>query len=164
MAGVTLSVNLSIDAALSGAGNFAAGKAGAAIRKAFAMAPGSATVDQADLLYAADRNLTGSASENLDLNGVLVSPIGGTISAAEVVLIYVEAVTNGVTVGAAASNTFNGPLNAAGTLTLNQGEWTVLSSRNGWPVTDATGDLLKVAPTGATATYRIVIVARSVAR
>lgn len=164
MAGVNLSVNLSMDAALSGSGTFVSGKAGITVRKSFSQAPGSATVDQSDLLYADQRTLGNNATENLDLAGVLVSPIGGTITAAEVTAIYFEVVSGQIIVGAAASNGFFGPLNAAGTLSLNAGDFVPLLSRAGWPVTATTGDLLKVAAGSAGAVYKVVIVGRTVAR
>jgi len=164
MAGVTLNASFSMDASVSGAAGIASPRAGTAVRKSFSMAPGTATVDQADLEYAATRVLANSATENLDLAGVLTSPIGTTIAAAEVVAMYFEVTAGQLIIGAAASNGFFGPLNAAGTITLNAGEWIPMFSRSGWPVTATTGDLLKVTAGAAGATYNVVIVARSVAR
>lgn len=162
MSGVTLNMSLAIDASLSGTGDFP-GRVGIPVRKTFSMAPGTASVDESDLLFADDRALTASTSENLDLAGVLTSPLGTTVTAAEITMLYFEALTNGIVIGNV-TNGFVGPLGATGTLTLQEGEFVALTSRSGWTVTAATGDLVKVAPTGVTASYRVIIVGRSVAR
>ena len=129
---------------------------------------GTAATDEADVLYSKTRTISASGSENLDLTGALTDAFGATVAAAEVVAIYVKAHAgnaNDVVVGGAASNAFNGPLSANGTLTIKPGEFTVLTNKAGWPVVAGTGDILKVANSGAgtSVTYTIVIVGRSVA-
>lgn len=163
--GVTLAASLSLNATVVGSHALTPGAAGVAISKSLEMSPGSASLDQADVMFADQRNLAASGSETLDLTGTLLNPLGATVTEAEVVAIYLEALTGGIVVGAAAANGFFGPLNAAGTLTLNAGEFVLLSSRAGYPVVAATGDLLKIAAAGAAAaTYKVVIVGRSVAQ
>lgn len=163
-AGVNLAASLNIQATLIGSHALAAGAAGALFRKSFTMLPGSATLDQCDLMFADTRTLTAAQSENLDMTGTLLSPLGATFSAAEIVAMYFEVTTGQIVIGAASANGFFGPLNATGTYTLNAGEYVPWFSRNGWPVTAATADLLKVLGGAAGAVYNVLIAGRSVAR
>lgn len=163
-AGVNLASSLNIQATLIGTHAVAAGAAAATVKKSFAMLPGSGTVDQADLMFVDQRTLTAAQTENLDMAGTLLSPLGATIAAAEVVMMYFEVISGQIVIGAASANGFFGPLNSTGTITLNAGDFVPLFSRNGWLVTAATADLLKVLAGAAGAVYEVIIVARSVAR
>lgn len=169
MAGVRATLNVSLAAVLTaGAVAGVAPRFRTNINRTLEFTPGTATKDQADLFYEATRTLAASATENLDLNGVLINPLGGAFPAAEIVAIYVEADaanTNNVVVGAAGSNPFIGPMSGTGTLTLRPGEFCLFSSREGWAVTASTGDLLKVANSaaGTAVNYTIVIIGRTVA-
>ncbi|WP_316188322.1 MULTISPECIES: hypothetical protein [unclassified Bradyrhizobium] len=121
---------------------------------------------KADIAFSDDRALSVSTSENLDLSGALVDAFGQTINAGKIKAIMIdnqEASGGTLTVGAAASNTFNGPFSGATmSVDIKPGDRAVFVSRAGWPVTAATGDILKVA-CGAqgSAVYRITIVASS---
>ena len=116
--------------------------------------PQGVAVGQADVVFADTRTLAASASENLDLNGTaLQSVTGANLALVKVKAIYLRAAdgnTNSVVFGNAATNAFNGPLSAAATITVPPGGEILLTAPpNGWPVVAATGDLLKIANSGA---------------
>lgn len=121
---------------------------------------------QADLLYAASRTLVASATDNLDLSGVLTDALGSVLAMVKVVAIYVrprDANTSDLTVGNGV-NPFVGPFGAAAhTLTLTPGSPLMLTNlKTGWTVTPATGDILKIVNgAAAAATYDIVILGRT---
>jgi hypothetical protein len=117
-------------------------------------------------LFKDTRTIAASASENLDLTGVLTDAFGATVANAEVIAIYVKAAaanTNSVIIGNVA-NGFVGPLGATGTYTVLPGDFFLATSQAGWAVTAATGDLLKIANSagGTSVTYDVVIIGRSV--
>ncbi|MHC2578228.1 hypothetical protein ACVI1J_009682 [Bradyrhizobium diazoefficiens] len=121
---------------------------------------------KADIAFMDTRTLAASTSENLDLAGALVDAFGATIAAAKVKAIMIEnpeASLSTLTVGAAASNTFNGPFSGAThSVDLKPGDRVLFVSRTGWPVTAATGDLLKVANgAGGSVNYNIEFIAAS---
>lgn len=122
--------------------------------------------NQATAVFSDTRTLAASASEDLDLAGVLVGPLGDTLTFTAVKTIYVKAAagnTNNVIVGGASSNAFTGPLGGTTpTITLppNGGVLLVNPTAAGWTVTAGTGDLLKIANSaGSTSvSYDIVII------
>lgn len=124
---------------------------------------------KADKLFADHRSLAASASESLDLAGVLADPLGATLTFAHVKALYVHAAaanTNDVCVGGAASNTFVGPFADATDVACVKPGGTLLvtaPASAGWTVTASTGDLLKVANSGGTTgvAYDVVIVGTS---
>lgn len=126
-------------------------------------------IGNANLVYSGSRTLAASATENLDLAGVLTDPFGDVITPAEIVAIHISASgdnTNNVVIGNAATNGFVGPLGATGTYTVAPGEYVTFVSEKGWGVTAGTADLLKVANSagGSSVKYTIVIVGRTVAK
>jgi len=169
MAGVSANIGQTLTAKVTGSATGAATPvAGVSISHALQLEAGTAALGKADLLYTATRTLAASATENLDLTGVLVGPVGTAFNAAEVVAIVVEAAaanTNTVVIGGAASNAFLGPFAlATDTLKVKPGQWLFLTDTTGWPVTAGTGDLLKVTngAAGTAVTYTITVIARSV--
>jgi hypothetical protein len=115
--------------------------------------PGAAA-GQANLVFADNRTIAASANDDIDLNGSLPAPFGGTIGFTAVRAIIIRAAagnTNNLVVGAAASNPFVGPFGAAAhTLAIRPGDELVLTARNaGWTVTPATADILRIANGGA---------------
>ena len=93
---------------------------------------------------------------------------GNTITFVRVkglLVVAAAANTNNVVVGAAAGSPWVGMLNSTGTITLPPGYWHAGggSGAGGWPVVATTGDLLKIANSGAgtSVTYDIVIVGAS---
>lgn len=128
---------------------------------------GTDAVNKADILFSDTRTLAASATEDLDLAGVLADAFGATIAAAEIVAIFVKAAagnTNSVIVGAATAP-FAGPLGATGTYTIRPGEYYLAVSQTGWAVGAGTTDDLKIANSGGATgvTYNIVILGRTVA-
>lgn len=169
VAGVTASISVNIQAVQAGTGDLGTPRAPVNVNALLQLVAGTDTTQKADILFADTRTLAASATENLDLAGVLAGALGGTITAAEVVAIYVKAAaenTNNVVAFGAASNAFNGPLSGTTPkLTLAPGDFALLTSKSGWGVTAGTGDLLLVANSaaGTSVAYDIVIICRSVA-
>jgi hypothetical protein len=111
---------------------------------------------QANLVFADQRTLAASASEELDLDGgALLDPFGVALAFKRVKALVVCAAagnTNKVIVGGAAANAFVGPFGAANnTLAVDPGGSVLIASPTaaGWLVTAGTGDLLKIANGGA---------------
>jgi hypothetical protein len=120
---------------------------------------------QANKIWRATRTLVASATEELDLAGVLADSFGNVLTFASVKAIMVSAAaanTNNVIVGGAATNAV--PLfgDVTDTVAVPPGGVFALGSpaANGWPVTAATADKLKIANSaGSTSvTYDIVII------
>lgn len=131
------------------------------------LTPGTAA-QKADKMLADQRTLAASATENLDLAGTLADPLGVTVTFAKVKAIYVRAAaanTNNVCVGGAASNAFVGPFADATDVVCVRpgGVLLVTAPAGGWTVTASTGDLLKVANSGAGTgvTYDVIIIGTS---
>jgi hypothetical protein len=169
MSGVAGTINIAADLRLIGAGDLGNPVAPVKVSKAIDITPGAAAFGQADILWSDQRTLAASGTENLDLAGVLTGLLGGTVTAAEITGIYLEADagnTNDVAFFGAASNAFNGPLSGTTPkLTLGPGDPAFIGSKKGWPVTPGTGDILLVANSGGTTgvTYKIIVYGRTVA-
>lgn len=167
-AGVTADIAVSIRASLAGAADLGTPQVPANVDFLQQFIAGTDTTSKADLMFADTRTLAASATENLDMAGVLTTGLGAVITAAEVVAIWVKAAatnTNNVVVGGAASNAFSGPF--TGTTpkaNLQPGNAMLFTCPQGWPVTAGTGDILLIANSGAGTgvDYDIVIIARTV--
>lgn len=135
--------------------------------KAMAFANGTGA-NQADIVFADSRTLAASATEDLDLAGVLADAFGATITAAELVAVIVYADptnTNDVVIGAALQPValFGG---TAGTIAVRPGGIFVIAAPNAaGQLTVGAGatDDLKIANSGAgtAVTYQIIVLARS---
>lgn len=109
--------------------------------------------NQADDFWGDQRSLAASASEDLDLNGVLINAFGVTVAAAKLRAFAIEAdinnnAANNLIVGNAAANGWFPWLGAAAhTVTLFPGARLVYSNQKGagLAVTAATADKLKFA-------------------
>jgi hypothetical protein len=124
----------------------------------------------ADRMFSDTRTIVASSNDDLDLAGVLTDAFGATLTFARVKGIYIAAAatnTNNVLIGAG-TNPFINWLNAAGIITLRPGAFTMFgvgaADATGAAVTPATGDILRIANSGAgtTVNYDIVIVGASV--
>lgn len=124
----------------------------------------------ADLRFTDTRTLSASATEDLDLAGVLTDAFGATLTFARVKGLFISAAatnSNNVIVGAASSNAWASLLNATGTITLRPGASLALiagaADATTYAVTAGTGDLLKVANSagGSSVSYDIVIIGAS---
>ncbi|MFC8491783.1 hypothetical protein ACFUJU_13470 [Streptomyces sp. NPDC057235] len=125
----------------------------------------------ANRVWTATRTLAASASEDLDLAGVLTDAFGATVSFAKVKGLMVTAAdtnSNNVIIGGASSNGFISWVGAAThTVTVRPGGALALlagsADATGYAVTASTGDLLKVANSGggSSVTYSIAIIGTS---
>lgn len=121
---------------------------------------------QADKAFHDQRTLAASATEDLDLAGILTDVFGAAITFVRIKGLFVAAAatnTNNVIIGAG-TNPWATLLSATGTVTLKPGGYCGFGAGAGdavgWPVTAATGDILKVAnsSSGTSVTYDVVIV------
>jgi hypothetical protein len=162
----SLSMAASVD--LSKALDLTTARDGLAFRRAVQLNDGTG-VGKADRVFHDRRTLAASATEDLDLAGVLLDAFGATITFARIKGLFISAAaanTNNVVVGAA-TNAWATLLSATGTLTLRPGASVGAmagpADTNAYAVTAGTADLLKVANSGAgsTVSYDIVIVGSS---
>ncbi len=129
--------------------------------------------NQADLLFIDERTVTTAANDDLDLAGVLTSAFGATITAAELVAVFVinrprsgTANTTNLTIGGGSNPVVGflggttptiGPIRPGGFVMIGCGDAAGIGA-----VTAGTGDILRIANSaGASATYQIAIIARS---
>lgn len=123
----------------------------------------------ADLSWSDRRTLGPSATEDLDLAGLLTGPFGATITFARIRALLVvtdPANVNNVVVGGQAVNGWLGPFGAlAHTIAIQPGDFLLQTARGAtaWPVTAGTADLLRVANSGAGTgvEYEIVLIGAS---
>ena len=168
MAGTRGDIRFSMDLTQVGSNDLGSPKMAVSVDKILSVVAGTDATNKANLLFTDRRTLAASANEDLDLAGVLTDAFGATLTAAEIVAIFVSAAaanTNSVNVTRPASNGFIGPFLAAGDgVAVKPGEWQAFISQSGWAVTAATGDLLNIANSaaGTAVTYDIVIVGRTV--
>ncbi|WEH40796.1 hypothetical protein [Streptomyces sp. AM 2-1-1] len=125
---------------------------------------------KADRIFHDRRLLNASGTEDLDLAGALVDAFGATITFARIKGLVVTAATantNSVVIGAASTNAWATLLNVTGTITLRPGAAVALMAGaadvTAYGVTASTGDLLKIANSGAgsSVSYDIVIIGAS---
>lgn len=147
------------------------GSATGTVSKAFeAVLASGVGAGQADKVFADTRTLAASASEDLDLAGVLLDPLGAALTFVKVKGLLIkaaEANTNDVVVGNSATNTWATLLNSTGTVKVRPGAVLAVfagkADATAYGVTGATGDLLKVANGGAgtAVSYDIVVIGTS---
>lgn len=167
MAGVTGSFTITIDLKQVKDADLSHPEDSLKLSKRWGFLPGTAN-GQADILFHDVRTLAASASENLDLAGVLANAFGNTVTMAEVAALYIEADaanTNDVVFGPAASNGFLGPFgDASDRLKIGPGKCAFIPApAAGWAVTAGTGDQLFVGNggSGTPVTYTIILVGRT---
>lgn len=166
---LTSSLSIAASAELSTALDLTTGRAPLQIRKAVSLASGTGA-GKADRVFSDRRTLAASATEDLDLAGVLLDAFGAAITFARIKGLIISAAAanaNNVVVGAASSNPWATLLGATHTLTLRPGATVGLfagaADATGYAVTAGTGDLLKVANSGAgtSVTYDVVLIGAS---
>lgn len=123
---------------------------------------------QANVMFADQRTLSASTTENLDLFGVLTDPFGTTLSFATVKVIRVcaaSANTNNVNVGPGLTNSniaFTGPFNLATVIEgVKPGGCSIkVAPGTGWTVTNSTADMLSLGNSGSgtSVTYDITVI------
>lgn len=164
---VTAELRFKVTARQTAALDMGSRSATVSVEKAYPFTNGT-LANQADLLWSDERTLAASTSEDLDLAGVLTDAFGATITAVELVAIYVEAAagnTNNVVIGDATQ-----PVPLFGgtnpTLAIKPGGAFMLVAPNAaGQATIGAGstDDLKVANSGSgsSVTYKIVVLGRS---
>lgn len=154
---------------LTAALDMGTGRAPQSLSRSLSLASGTGA-GKADRIFSDRRTLAASATEDLDLAGVLLDAFGSAITFARVKGLIIAAAagnTNNVIVGAASSNPWATLLGATHTLTLRPGAFvavgTGVADATGYAVTASTGDLLKIANSaGSTSvTYDIHIIGAS---
>jgi hypothetical protein len=134
------------------------------IQPAIAFASGSG-YSEGDAVYEQALNIAGNTTQALDLSS-LTDPLGQALTLARVKAIVITGdATNAadITIGAAASNGFIGPFDAAsGKVHTQAGGMTILATPQaaGWPVTASTAHLVSLGnPTvGNAVTGKLVII------
>jgi hypothetical protein len=164
---LTSRVSLELVASLTGTADFGAPSSRPSFARQINLTNGTGA-NQADRVWTDQRTVAASANEDLDLTGTLVDVLGATLTLARVKVLYIAAAgtnTNNVVVGAAAANPWAGLLNGTGTLTLRPGAFFVAAApgATGMAVTAGTGDLLRIANSGAgtSVTYDIAVIGAS---
>lgn len=122
--------------------------------------------DQAEVVFSDQRTITASSNEDLDLAGGLTDAFGQSIAFTEIKAMVISAAdgnTNNVVVGGAGANGFIGPFSGTtDTLTIKPGGMCMVMDKTagGYPVTAGTGDLLRVANSGAgtSVVYDIILI------
>lgn len=163
---LTTKLRAGVQATKQGSADFGADQFSLGFPADYSMTDGTGS-GQADLVFADQRSLAASGTEELDLAGVLET-LGATLTFVKVKAIYIKAAAgNGgnIVVGGAASNTFTGPFaDATDKLQIPaDGSIMLTAPLSGWTVTAGTGDKLLIAnsDSGAAATYDIAIVGTS---
>ncbi|MET7759738.1 hypothetical protein ABZT27_34315 [Streptomyces sp. NPDC005389] len=125
---------------------------------------------KADLRFSDTRSLAASATEDLDLAGVLTDVFGAALTFVRIKGLIISAAAanvNNVVVGAAAGSPWAALLNSTGTLTLRPGATLAVmagaADATSYAVAAGTGDLLKVANSagGTPVSYDIVVIGSS---
>ncbi|MDI9885315.1 hypothetical protein QMZ92_13155 [Streptomyces sp. HNM0645] len=167
--GLVSSLSVAATADLTSALDLATGTVPLQVRHAVNLSSGTGA-GQADKVFSDRRTLAASATEDLDLAGVLTDAFGAAITFARIKGLIIKAAvgnTNNVVIGAAATNTWATLLGATHTITLRPGAALCVmadaTDATGYAVTAGSGDLLKVANSGAgtSVTYDIVLIGAS---
>jgi hypothetical protein len=168
MAGVNATISVGIRAKQSGTADLGTPAILVDLLKELEFSPGTAALGQANVMFSDTRTLAASATENLDLAGVLADALGATITAAELLAVFIyahAANTNDVQLTRPAANGVPSFLAAGDGLAIGPGDVFLFTNRKGVAVTPATGDLLTLTNSGGTTgvDYDIVILGRTVA-
>lgn len=166
--GLTATLQISLAATLSKALDLLTAEPPLSYNKTFTITNGTGA-NQADKMFHDQRTLSASATENLDLAGVLADLFGDTITLARIKALIVYAApgnTNDVLVGGAAANQWLSWVgDATDVVKVKPGGILVLVAPDatGYVVAGGTADQLKIANSaGSTSvTYDIVIVGAS---
>lgn len=165
-------LNTSLDLTLRGAivGVADLSTPSATVIKAFTDAMTSGIgLEQADTIWADERTLAATTSENLDLSGALTNDLGATaiFAKVKVICVHLKTLTAGYTlsVGGAASDAFiNWVGDATDIIKVGAGGIFLIYNPDlaGYAVTASTGDILKVNNTNAASvTYDIIVIGTS---
>jgi hypothetical protein len=161
---LTTQIDLSVIAHLIGVADLGNPRADLSYAAAVALATGIGA-GQADLIFHDQRTLAASATEDLDLAGILVSPLGAVLTFARIKAVIIKAATgnaNNVNVTRPATNGVVLFIAAGDGLAVRPGGIFVFacSDATGVVVTASTGDLLTITNSagGTSVVYDIIIV------
>jgi hypothetical protein len=168
---LTAKVQLRVEATQLGANALAAQKFTPVVAATLALANGTG-VNQADLVYAAERSVASATNDDIDVYGVLADAFGATLNIAEIVAIAIVNVaadgvanTTALTIGAG-TNPFAGIWGTAGDqIVIPPGGMFLIAAGGAaglGPAAAGSTDILRVAnASGAVAEYQIIIIGRS---
>ncbi|KFG08107.1 hypothetical protein [Streptomyces scabiei] len=167
---LTSGYSIALSADLTTALDLANGSVPLSIRRAVNLTSGTGA-GKADKAFHDRRTLAASATEDLDLAGVLSDAFGQAITFARIKLLYVAAAdanVNNVIVGNAAANGFVSWVGgAAHTVTVRPGTFLALGAGSGdatgYAVAAGTADQLRIGNSGAgtSVTYDVVLIGAS---
>lgn len=169
----TAKLDISLATSLAGSNAFSAGPFWSAVMSLTQSFASGTTANKIDIVYMAERTVATATNDDIDLAGVLADALGTTITAAELVGIFIvneqldgtDNTTN-LTIGGG-TNPFTGIWGATGDTIgpVTPGGCFLIMNPNAaglGTVTASTGDILRIAnSSGATNKYKIAILARS---
>lgn len=165
MAVSTAQLSVAVNATQTNALDLTTGTFPTTVRKVMNLTGGTGA-GKADKMFSDRRTLAASATEDLDLAGVLTDITGATITFVRIKGLYISADaanTNNVVIGAGTAP-WIGLLGATHTITLRPGAFvgigTGAADAVGYAVTATTADILKIANSGGTTgvNYDVVII------
>jgi len=164
---LTASVTLSLSAKLTSALDLGTAQAPVTLLHDVDWSDG-ASAGQANRIFADTRQLAASATEDLDLAGVLLDPLGATLTFARIKTLFIRAAagnTNTLTVARPASNGLASLFAAASDQIILRPGASMLfcageEDSTGWAVVAGTGDLITIGNGGAgtVVNYDVVII------
>jgi hypothetical protein len=168
MAGVNATISVGIHAKQTGTADLGTPGILVNLLKELEFSPGTLAVGQVNVMFSDTRTLAASATENLDLAGVLADALGVTIAAAELVAVFIyahAANTNDVQLTRPAANGVPLFLAASDGLAIGPGDMFLFTNRKGVTVTAATGDLLTLTNSAGVSgvDYDVIVIGRTVA-
>ncbi len=161
---LTATVKGAITADLIGDNDLGSRDYGLAYAKTLSFAHGTGA-NQANQIWTDQRTLTASSTENLDLYGSLVSPLGTTLNFTKIKAIMVYAAStniNNVLVGGGTAGMANWVGNINDIVVVRPGGFFMIAAPDAtaYAVTDTTADILKIAnsSSGTSVVYDIIII------
>lgn len=161
-------VGLSVAATLNNALDLQTATSALAYAKSLGLSTGVGA-SQADKIFTDTRTIAASGTDDLDLSGSLIDPLGAVINMARVKGLIVYAApgnTNNVVIGAAAATQWQGPFGAVThTIHVRPGGLFMdfATDAVAWPVVGGASDLLRFTNSGAGTgvTYDVIIIGAS---
>lgn len=166
---LTSNLGMTVSGLLTGTADLSTPSDDLSWRRAVALSSGTGA-GAADKRFTDTRTLSASATEDLDLAGVLLDAFGAAITFVKIKGLFVSAAaanTNNVVIGNAAATAWAALLGATGTVTLRPGTtfgvMAGVADATGYAVAAGSTDLLKVANSagGTSVSYDIVIIGTS---
>lgn len=161
---LTANVKVAVNATLTGDSDLGGRDYVLTYSKTLSFAHGTGA-DQANQIWTDTRQIAASTTEDLDLSGVLTSPLGTTLVFTKIkaIIIYAYSTnTNNVVVGGDANGLVNWVGNANDVINLRPGGFICLTAPDAtaYAVTAATGDILQIAnsSSGSVVDYDIIVI------